>query len=69
MELYPEDNGKGAYSALGTYFDVIRNGRKLPAIPGFGPLPGMEDGLRQVEVVAAIVESAEKKRSVKVRSI
>ena len=69
LEPYPEDNGKGRYSALGTCFDVIRNGRKLAAIPGFGPLPGLEDALRQVEVVAAIVQSAEKKRPVKVRRI
>ena len=69
FELSPEDNTQGHYSALGSYFDVIRNRRKLPAIPGFGPLPGLEDALRQVEVVAAIVESAEKKRSVEVRRI
>ena len=36
---------------------------------GVGPGPGLEDGRRQVEVVAAIVESAEKKRAVEVRRI
>ena len=69
FELLPEDNSHTRYHALGTYFEVIRKGRVLPPIPGFGPLPRMTDALRQVEVVSAIVESAEKGRSVKVREI
>ena len=69
LELYPEDNGGGGYSALGSCFEVIRSRRKLPPIPGFGPLPGLEDALRQVEVVSAIVESAKKKKTVEVGRI
>ena len=67
LEVLPEDNDQNV-DALGHYLETIRHGRKAPRIEGFGPLPGLDDALRQVEVVTAIVDSAEKNRTVKVRN-
>jgi predicted dehydrogenase len=66
LEILPEDNPTSG-SPLAHYLETIRNGRKAPRIEGFGPLPGMDDALRQVDVVTAIVDSAAKNRSVKVK--
>ena len=66
LEFYTEENPQT--SALGHYFETLRNGRKSPKIDGFGPLPDLDDALRQVSIVSAIVESAERGRTVKVKS-
>lgn len=67
LEFYFEGNTPSRQSGLGHYFTAIRNGWKGPKLEGFGPLPSLKDALRQVEIVSAIVSSAEKGRVVKVR--
>ncbi len=67
LEFYLEENTPNRQSGLGHYFTTIRNGWKSPKLEGFGPLPSLKDALRQVEIVSAIVSSAEKGRAVKVR--
>lgn len=65
LEFYGEENA-GEEPALGHYLACIRNGLKTPRIEGFGPLPSAEDAFRQVQIVSAIVSSAEKRRPVRV---
>ncbi len=67
LEVLPEDNAQSV-DALGHYLETIRSGRKSPRIEGFGPLPALDDALRQVDVVTAIVDSAHKGRTVKVKT-
>ncbi len=67
LEFHGEENQSEDEVALGHYFSCIRNNRETPKIEGFGPLPSEEDALRQVQVVSAIVKSAETGRSQKVR--
>jgi predicted dehydrogenase len=66
LEFFAEENGSD--SALGHYFETLRNGRKSPKIDGFGPLPGLQDALRQVDIVTALVKSANQGKSIKVPS-
>lgn len=68
LEFYAEHNPIDWQSAVGHYFDVICNNLKEPNLEGFGPLPGMHDALRQVDIVNAIIKSSEKRRVVKIRS-
>ena len=65
IEFLGEENADGE-PALGHYLACIRHNRKAPRIEGFGPLPSAEDAFRQVQIVSAIVTSAEKRRPVKV---
>lgn len=66
LEFYAEHNPIDWQAALGHYFQVIRHDLTAPKLDGFGPLPNLQDALRQVDIVNAIVTSAEKRRSVKV---
>ena len=66
LEVLPEDNPQQG-NALEHYLETIRAGRKAPRIEGFGPLPSLDDAIRQVEIVTAIVDSAEKSRTIKVK--
>jgi len=63
LEFYAEENPIEWQSGLGHYFATLRNGWKGPKLDGFGPLPGMHDAIRQVEIVDAIVKSAETGRA------
>lgn len=63
LEFYAEENPIEWQSGLGHYFTTLRNGWSEPKLPGFGPLPGVDDAIRQVEVVDAIVKSAETGRA------
>ena len=67
LEFYAEENLIDREAPLQHYFETLRSGRQDPRLEGFGPLPTMEDAVRQVEIVTAIVSSAEKKRSVKAK--
>lgn len=67
LEFYAEHNPIQPSAALGHYFTTLRNKTNGPNLEGFGPLPDLYDALRQVEIVNAIVQSAEKRRAVKVR--
>ncbi|MSS70949.1 MAG: hypothetical protein EXS64_05610 [Candidatus Latescibacteria bacterium] len=66
LEFFGEENA-GEEPALGHYLSCIRRGGSSPRIQGFGPLPSAEDAFRQVQIVSAIVTSAEKGRAVKVQ--
>ena len=68
LEFFGEENPGDLERPLGHYFSCIRNGREGPPIQGFGPLPSEHDALRQVQIVAAIVTSAERRRAVKIPS-
>ena len=67
LEFYAEENPTMPEFGLGHYFQVIRNGWKGPELEGFGPLPDLEDAMRQVEIVSAIVTSAQRRRAVKTK--
>ena len=67
LEFYGEDNPLDWDSALHHYLTAIAAGKTEPELPGFGPLPGLDDALRQVDIVAAIVKSAETGRKQAVR--
>ena len=66
MEFYGEDNPLDWDTALHYYLSAIAHGKSDPDLPGFGPLPGMSDALRQVDIVAAIVKSAKTGRAQRV---
>lgn len=69
FEFYAEENASGSKHGLGDYFAVLRHGWDGPQLDSFGPLPSLHDALRQVDIVTAIVKSAEKRRTVKVLDI
>jgi len=66
LEFYGEDNPLDWDSALHHYLQAIAAGQSEPALPRFGPLPGLDDALRQVDIVAAIVKSAQTGKKQKV---
>ena len=67
IEFRTEENPQDESVALAHYLRTIAEKRNNVAIEGFGPLPGLDDAMRQVEVVAAIIRSAEKGRVVPIR--
>ena len=72
MTVSPKRGSSGLSSldgslALNHYLSSFAAGRREIAIDGFGKIPDMADALRQVDIVAAIIESSRRKRPEKVK--